>query len=262
MISDHLAITPDAAEPYPAPFYDPFTTLAWLAGQTERIELGTTVAIVPYRHPLHTARVTANIDQFSGGRLLVGAGIGWAQQEYQALGLPFERRGRMTDEYLEVITRSWREETLSFHGEFVSFDDVSTGPLPTRQPPLWVGGNSAAAIRRTVRFGDAWHPYNQRLPWLRDEGLPALRRAAEDAGRVTPDFAPRLPLLLTDGALDDDTRPAGQGTLDQVRRDVDELAELGATHVLFDTYPGTPAEMRPQAQDHRILDALAQHILG
>lgn len=261
MISDHVAITPDAAEPYPAPFYDPFTTLAWLAGQTERIELGTTVAIVPYRHPLHTARVTANLDQFSGGRLLFGAGIGWARQEYQALGLPFERRGRMTDEYLEVITRAWSEETLSYHGEFVSFDDVSTGPLPTRRPPLWVGGNGPAALRRAVRFGDAWHPYNQRLPWLRDEGLPALRRTAEEAGRAVPGFTPRLPLLLTDTELDDDTRLAGQGTLDQVRRDIDALAELGATHVLFDTYPGTPDEMRSQAADHRILDTLAAHIL-
>lgn len=261
MISDHVALTPDAAEPYPAPFYDPFTTLAWIAGQTERIELGTTVTIVPYRHPLHTARVTANIDQFSNGRLLVGAGVGWARQEYAALGLPFERRGRMTDEYLEVITRAWTEETLSFHGEFVSFDDVSTGPLPTRRPPLWVGGNGPAAIQRAVRFADAWHPYNQRLPWLRDEGLPALLHAAEDAGRAAPDFAPRLPLLLTDTALDDDTRLAGQGTLDQVRRDVDELSELGATHVLFDTYPGTPSEMRPQAADHQLLDTLAHHIL-
>ena len=129
MISDHVAVTRDVAEYYPAPFYDPFTTLAWLAGRTERIELGTTVAIVPYRHPLHTARVAANIDRFSGGRLILGVGVSWPRSEYAALGLPFERRGAIADEYLEVITRAWEQETLSFHGEHVSFDEVSTGPL-------------------------------------------------------------------------------------------------------------------------------------
>lgn len=261
MISDHVVVTPDVAEQYPAPFYDPFTTLAWLAGQTEQIELGTTVAIVPYRHPLHTARVAANIDRFSGGRLIVGVGVSWPRQEYAALGVPFHRRGAITDEYLEVITRAWTEPNLSFHGRFVSFDDAATGPLPVRRPPVWVGGASTAALRRTVRFGDAWHPLNQRLPWLRDEGLPALRGAAEDAGLAVPAFAPRLPLRLTDHPLDGDTRLAGQGTLDQVRRDLDDLAALGATHVLFDTYPGRPGEHRPPAEDQRMLDTLAAKIL-
>jgi probable F420-dependent oxidoreductase len=261
MISDHVAITPDVAEQYPAPFYDPFATLAWLAGQTERIELGTTVAIVPYRHPLHTARLAANIDRFSGGRFILGVGVSWPRQEYAALGLPFRARGAITDEYLEVITRAWTEETISFSGRFVSFEHVSTGPLPARRPPIWVGGGSDAAIRRTVRFGDAWHPLNQRLPWLREHGIPTLRRAAEAAGRPVPAFAPRLPLRLTDHPLDDDHRLAGQGSRDQVRRDLTELAELGATHVLFDTYPGSPGEMRPSADDQRLLDVLVDQVL-
>jgi probable F420-dependent oxidoreductase len=260
MISDHVAITPDVAEQYPAPFYDPFTTLAWLAGQTERIELGTTVAIVPYRHPLHTARIAANIDQMSGGRLILGVGVSWPRQEYAALGVPFHHRGAITDEYLEVITRAWSEPMISFDGTFVSFHDVATGPAPARRPPIWVGGASSAAIRRTVRFGDAWHPLNQTVPWLRDHGMPALRRAADAAGRPVPAFAPRLPLRLTDAPLDDDTRLAGQGTLDQVRRDLDDLAALGATHVLFDTYPGKPGELRAATQDQRMLDRLADCI--
>jgi len=262
MVSDHITVTPDVAEQYPAPLYDPFTTLSWLAGQTERIELGTTVAILPYRHPLHTARVAANVDQFSGGRLILGVGAGWARQEFAALGLPFHSRGAMTDEYLEVITRAWTEESFSFDGKFVSFVDASTGPLPVRRPPVWVGGASTAAIRRTVRFGDAWHPINQRIDWLRAEGLPALRRAAEAAERVTPAFAPRIPLLLTETELDEDTRIAGRGTLDQVRRDVDALTELGATHILFDTYPGAPDQARPIDADQRAFDTLAKHIVA
>ncbi len=261
MISDHVAITPDVAEQYPAPFYDPFATLAWLAGQTERIELGTTVAIVPYRHPLHTARLAANIDRFTGGRFILGVGVSWPRQEYAALGLPFHARGAMTDEYLEVITRAWTEETISLQGRFVSIDNVSTGPLPLRRPPIWVGGASKAAIRRSVRFGDAWHPLNQRMPWLREHGIPELRRAAETTGQPAPAFAPRLPLRLTDHSLDDENRLAGQGSQDQVRRDLNELAELGATHVLFDTYAGAPDQLRPIAEYHQQLDVLAEHIL-
>ena len=97
MVSDHVVITPDVAEQYPAPFYEPFTTLAWLAGVTERVRLGTTVLIVPYRHPLLVARMAANLNQLSGGRLVLGVGVGWARQEFAALDVEFGRRGRLTD---------------------------------------------------------------------------------------------------------------------------------------------------------------------
>lgn len=260
MISDHLAITPDVAERYPPPFYDPFATLAWLAGQVPRVELGTTVAIVPYRHPLHTARLAANIDQFSGGRFILGVGVSWARQEFAALGLPFSSRGAMTDEYLDVITRAWSDEHVSFTGRFVSFENVATGPLPRRRPPIWVGGNSGAAIRRAARFGDAWHPLNAPISWLREHGLPRLSRAAANVGRPVPQLAPRIVLHLTESALDDDERAVGQGDLRQIRGDIGELADLGATHVLFDTYSGNPAELRPVAKDLRVLDAVAEQV--
>jgi probable F420-dependent oxidoreductase len=260
MISDHVAVTEQVAQHYPAPFYDPFTTLAWLAGRTERIELGTTVTVLPFRHPL-TARAAANIDRFSGGRLILGVGVSWSRTEYAALGVPFEQRGAITDEYLDVVTRAWRHEKISHHGRFVSFDDVSTGPLPARTPPVWVGGLSRAAMRRAVRYGDAWHPLNQTLAWYRDEALPALRRTADEEGRPVPRFAPRLPLRLTGTPLEEEGRLAGQGTLGQVRRDVEELAGLGASHVLFDTYAGEPGLMRPQAEDERVLETVAAHLL-
>lgn len=262
MISDHVVVTQDVAEHYPGPFYDPFASLAWLSGRTERIELGTTVAVVPYRHPLHTARLAANIDRFSGGRFILGVGVSWSQPEYDALGLPFRCRGAMTDEYLDIITRSWSEEKLSYGGKFVSFEDVATGPLPHRKPPVWVGGASRAALRRAVRFGDAWHPVGAGTTWIRERGLPGLREAAEEAGRSQPALAPRLQLQLTASPLDDDDRTAGQGTPDQVSRDLDELAELGATHVLLDTYRGTPDQMRPDEEDQRALDALMARFRG
>ena len=137
---------------YPERFYEPFTTLAWLAARTTRIQLGTTVVIVPYRHPLLIERMTAQLQDFSGGRLVLGVGVGWARQEFAALGVPFERRGRLTDAFL--------------------------ASLPKEHPPIWVGGHSEAAIRRAGQFGDAWHPLNASLEWLAGEALPQLKEFA------------------------------------------------------------------------------------
>ncbi|MFI0421427.1 TIGR03619 family F420-dependent LLM class oxidoreductase [Spongiactinospora sp. 9N601] len=262
MISDHLAVTPDVAKQYPAPFYDPFTALAWLAGRTSRIALGTTVVVLPFRHPLEVARMAADIDEYSGGRLIFGIGVSWARREYAALGVPFERRGAITDEYLEVIRRCWTEDVVSFTGEHVAFEEVSVGSAAAgrRRPPIWVGGSSGAALRRTVRFGDAWHPLNLR-PAQIHEKLPALRAMAVEAGRPVPAFAPRLPLRVTGSPLPEDERLAGQGTLGQIHGDLLALADLGAGHVLFDTYQGTPAEMRPPEEDRRMLRTVAGAIL-
>lgn len=263
LISDHIAVTPDVAEPYPAPFYDPFTTLSWFAGMTERIELGTTVTVLPYRNPLLTARVAANIDRFSDGRMILGVGVGWAEREYEALGLPFDKRGAITDEHLAAIHCLWGRDTASFDGEYVSFHDVSTGPRPVRSPhpPIWVGGASRAAIRRAVRYGTAWHPVFPTLDWLRSEGLPALRETAQREQRATPAFVPRIPVLLTDEPLEDEKRWPGEGTLDQIRSDLHAFAELGAEYVLLDTYRGTPDQLAEPEQDQRTLELLAEHVL-
>ncbi|MQA96066.1 MAG: TIGR03619 family F420-dependent LLM class oxidoreductase [Streptosporangiales bacterium] len=254
LISDHVAVTPDVAEQYPAPFQDPFALLAWLAGTTSRIELGTGVLIVPYRHPLLIARMAAGIDRLSGGRMILGVGVGWARQEFAALGVPYERRGARTDEYLDAIVDHWTHDSITKKGQFVAYEQVATAPAPARQPypPIWVGGASPAAIGRAARIGDAWHPLNVRIDWLRDTGLPALRTASESTGRPVPALAPRIPLRLTDAPLGDDRLP-GQGTLEQVLDDLDALAALGATHVQFDTYGGNPASLRPPSEDQRDL---------
>jgi len=148
MVGDHVAITPDVQGRYPAPFHDPFTTLAWVAGITRRVELGFTVIVLPYRHPLETARMAANLDRLSGGRLIFGIGVGWARQEFEVLGLPFEQRGAMTDDYIAAIKAAWTQDVASHHGRFVSFKDVHTAPRPIRtpHPPVWVGGSSDAAL--------------------------------------------------------------------------------------------------------------------
>ncbi|GLW10866.1 F420-dependent oxidoreductase [Microtetraspora sp. NBRC 13810] len=242
MVSDHVVVTPDVAEQYPAPFYEPFTALSWLAGITTRIRLGTTVLIVPYRHPLLTARMAANLQQLSGGRLVLGVGVGWARQEFEALGVPFGRRGALTDEHLRAMRRAWADE-----------DDYRSGRIP-----LWVGGGSDAALRRAVLLGDAWHPLRFTLPWLR-ERVDRLRAAADELGRPVPALAPRILLRLTDAPVTGADRRAGEGTLDQVAEDLRQLRLLGAESVVLDPFIGDPDETNHPETAWRMLATVAAH---
>jgi probable F420-dependent oxidoreductase len=262
MVSDHVTLTDDVAGEYPAPFYDCFTTLAWMAALTSRIELGSTVVILPYRHPLQTARMAAGIDRFCDGRFVLGVGSGWAEQEFQAVGASFDQRGAVTDEYLQAIKQLWTGDLVSFAGRHVSFDRIHTGPRPVRDPhpPIWVGGASPAAIRRAGRYGDAWHPIRKSPQWLRETGLPRLRAAADAAGRPVPALCPRIQLRLTAGPLDQAGRGPGEGSLDQIRADLAGYAELGAEYVIFDTYFGVDRP-RSDDEDWQLLRLLADQVL-
>ena len=262
MISDHIALTPDVRERYPEPFYDPFVALSWLAGQTHALALGTTVCVLPYRSPLQVARMVANLDQLSGGRFIFGVGLGGVELEFAALGVPYHRRGACADDYLAAMKVLWTNDVASYQGEFVSFDEV-TGPRPVQQPhpPIWVGGRSDAALRRAVRFGDGWHPNRFTLGWLRDTGLPRLRQMAQEAGRTTPDLCPRIRMRLTEGPLPEDGRMPGEGSLEQVRRDLYELQELDARHVLLDWYSGDLEATRHHETGWRMLSVLAEQVL-
>ncbi len=263
MLSDHVAITPQVQADYPAPFYDPFLSLSWIAGQTSALELGTTVIILPYRHPLLTARLAATLDRFSQGSFILGVGIGWARDEFEALGVPFRRRGALSNEYLEAIRECWTNPVAAYKGQFVSFEDVHTGPPPLRQPgpPVWVGGSSEAALRRAVRLGDAWHPYLKRSGWLREQGLPRLRQIAAEEGKPVPALCPRLGLRLTDTPLPEPRRVAGQGTLEQIRADLAALEALGAPYLLLDTYNGDPRQTLNPEKDWELLELLASEVL-
>ncbi|MGW5860568.1 TIGR03619 family F420-dependent LLM class oxidoreductase [Streptomyces sp. NPDC055239] len=231
MMSDHVAITPDVAEQYPAPFYEPFTTLAWMAGITTGIKLGTTVLITPYRHPLLVARMAANLHQLSGGRLILGVGVGWAREEFEALGVPFERRGALTDDHLRTLRAAWENEA-----------DYRSGQIP-----IWIGGNSDAAMRRAVRFGAPWHPLRFTMPWFRD-ALVRLKGISARLDRPVPALAPRIRLGLTEKPVDHPDRRAGEGTVEQLFEDIDELRLAGADTVLLDPYHGDPNEtLRPEA---------------
>jgi alkanesulfonate monooxygenase SsuD/methylene tetrahydromethanopterin reductase-like flavin-dependent oxidoreductase (luciferase family) len=245
MVSDHIAVTPDVAEQYPAPFYEPFTTLSWLAGLTRGIRLGTTVLIVPYRHPLLVARMAANLNDLSGGRLVLGVGVGWAREEFGALGVPFRDRGRLTDEYLLAIRAAWQDET-----------DYRSGHIP-----LWIGGNSDAALRRAVRLGDAWHPLRFTPGWMA-EAAGRLTACAADQGRPAPALMPRIALRLTEApvtaSISGGDRLAGHGTIDQIMADLGQLRSLGADTVVLDPFNGDHRETTQPERAWRTLATVAE----
>jgi alkanesulfonate monooxygenase SsuD/methylene tetrahydromethanopterin reductase-like flavin-dependent oxidoreductase (luciferase family) len=240
MVSDHVAVTPDVAGQYPPPFYEPFTTLSWLAGQTRDIQLGTTVLVVPYRHPLLMARMAANLNDLSGGRLVLGVGVGWAEQEFAALGVPFRQRGRLTDEYLLAMRAAWQDQ-----------HDYRSGPIP-----IWVGGNSDAALQRAVRLGDTWHPLRFTPDWI-ETAVSRLRSAPAAPGRRPPAFTPRIALRLTAAPATGAERLAGHGTLEQIAGDLEQLRALGAEAVILDPFNGDLDEIRHPEQAWRTLAAVA-----
>jgi probable F420-dependent oxidoreductase len=260
-ISDHVALTPAVRQRYPEPFYDPFVTLAWLAGQTKRVQLGTSVCVLPYRHPALTARLTANIDRLSGGRLILGVGVGNAQDEFEALGVPFHRRGQLANECLSAILALWSgSPTVSLEGRLISFKDISSCvPLQQPHPPIWVGGASESALRRAVRFGQGWHPNLRSLSMAR-AGLAGLSEIAASEERAVPAFCPRIRLDVRAESLPEDRQP-GAGSLDQVRADIEGLAALGAEHVILDWFSGDIEATRNHEHGWRMLALLADEVI-
>ena len=263
-MSDHVAITPSVAPRYPEPFFDALTTLSWLAGQTARIDLGTTVIVLPYRHPILLARQIANVDHLSGGRFIFGVGIGNAVDEFGALGVPHNRRGAWSDDMLDAITALWTGvEEVTHRGRYISFERVSA--IHTRQqphPPIWVGGNSESAIRRAVRIGAAWHPINQSVATLRDRWLPLLHQEAERAGTPAPTLNPRIRLNITSAPIAEEERAPGTGTLEQIRDDLAGLDALGAQYVVLDWYNGPDLEgTRNHERAFAMLATLSEQVL-
>ncbi|MBF6590536.1 MAG: LLM class F420-dependent oxidoreductase [Ktedonobacterales bacterium] len=217
------------------PFLDSLTCLAFLAGCTERITLGISVLVLPYRHPLYWARVAASIEQLSRGRLIMGVGVGWMAEEFAAQGVPFADRGRMTDEQLEIVTRLWSEEHISYDGRFYQFADVAFYPKPLQQPriPLWVGGEGTAAQRRTATYGDAWFPYFVEItPAELRAGYEQTLRLARAGGR-DPDqiqLACCRPIEVTRASVPQDARHL-RGTPEQLVEALSSYRAIGVTHL-------------------------------
>ena len=154
--TEHIIVGPEGVDPY-GRVYAPLVTLAWIAGWTERIGLGTSIVLVPLHHPIELAKDVATLQELSSGRVTLGVGVGWHSDEFEFMGIPFEGRGRRADEALRVMRALWNGER-DFEGEHWSFHDATSEPLPSPRPQVWVGGSSPRAIRRARELGDAWHP--------------------------------------------------------------------------------------------------------
>ena len=208
--------------------------------------------------------MTGNIDQLSGGRLIFGVGVGWAETEFDVFGVPFHR-GAMTDDYLAALKVLWTNEVASCQGPLVSFSDVTIAPRPVQapHPPIWVGGSSDRSLRRAVRFGQAWHPIGVRVDWLRDRALPRLRELAEAEGQPVPALCPRIWCRLTDSPLPEDERVAGEGSIDQVHGDLKAIQNLGAEYVLPDSKRNSPSADSPRHHEEawRTLTTLAEQVI-
>ena len=223
---------------------DVLGALCFLAGLTKRVRLLPSVLVVPYRPAVVTAKMLATVDVLSGGRLIAGVGVGWMAEEFPPLGAPpFNRRGAVTDEYLAACRALWEEEAPSAAGAHVAFQELMFRPKPVQpRVPVWVGGESAAALRRTVRFGDAWYPasHNQETPFDTPArlaaGMAGLARAAEAQGRDPAGIDTALlwfkPVEWTAQSGADGARRPFTGTGAQLFEDAAAFAATGAKHLV------------------------------
>jgi probable F420-dependent oxidoreductase len=217
-VSDHLCIPPDQTEGSGGRYLDVLAALAWLAGITNRIRIGTSVLVLPYRPAVLTAKQIATIQELSGGRMILGVGVGWMKPEFDALGVDLRKRGAIATETLRVIRHLFDgTEPHAYSGEAVRFPAFVFEPHPAR-PPIWVGGNGPHALRRVVEFGDGWHPMlhaTQLKPAVED-----LKAKMAAAGRPAPEIVVRRALKLDDPA--------------DARARIDAEREAGATYFILD----------------------------
>lgn len=243
------------------PFFDSMACLSFLAGRTEKVRLGISVLVLPYRHPLYWARLATTIDHLSRGRLIMGVGVGWMREEFEALGMPYRDRGRMTDEQLEAVRLLLSEEHCTFEGKHYSFSDVSFHPKAL-QPhlPIWVGGEGRPARRRAGRHGDAWFPYFVEItPRELRQAHDDVRSAARDAGR-DPDAVALTccsAVEVTDADVTQDPRRL-RGSPRQLVEALRHYERVGVQHValqfMVPRWPDRLAQMEQFAEE--VLPAL------
>lgn len=240
--TDHIVVPTDLEIIYREDMLECLTVLAYAAAVTQRVKLGTSVVILPYRNPLVVAKELATVDVLSGGRVIFGAAVGWMEGEFAALGAPFHERGRYSDEALRIIKELWTSEKPSFQGRYYNFSGLAFSPRPLQRPhpPIWIGGISEAAMRRAVAFGDAWH-LTRTPPEQAQEQALRLRQASAAAGREKP---PALTMRVNVG-MDGGGSNLVQGTAEEVATAMGRYDTAGVTHValMFDA-AGAAATIR------------------
>ncbi|HKE78094.1 MAG TPA: LLM class F420-dependent oxidoreductase [Solirubrobacteraceae bacterium] len=245
--NDHVVMpsAPDGAEAEPAyaaaygqqrgqNIYDPLITLAYLAAATDRVLLGTSVYLLPLRHPIVAAKQVVSLDGLSGGRFVFGVGVGWLEGEFEAVGVPYRQRGRRTDEAIAVFKALCAGDSVAFLPE----------PVQRPHPPLWIGGRSDAAMRRAARSGDAWHPSHLTTDELRQR-IPQLHAECERAGRAPDDVAvaTRRKVLRSSSAPEGERDRVLHGDPSAIAETVAELEQVGVSHLIVELPGSSEAEL-------------------
>jgi len=254
-ISDHIMVPRNLESKYPytdtgefpagtqAAWLEQLATTAWIAALTKKLRFVLSVMVVPHRPAVLTAKLLSTIDFLSKGRLTLGIGVGWCREEFEAIGAaPFDDRGAVTDEWVAACHELWTADLPRFDGKYVKFDDVSFLPKPPQQPiPIWVGGESAPALRRTMRYAQGWYPVgtNPQFPMNTvsrfKAGLARVRGFAERGGRDPSQITVALRVLAGPngkprGSIDGEAEMFTGGDADWVG-DIQALAELGVSAV-------------------------------
>jgi probable F420-dependent oxidoreductase len=256
-ISDHVVIPRDMEAKYPysdtgefpgragGDRHEQLTAVTFVAAKTEKLRLVTSVTVVPHRPPVLTAKIISTIDVLSEGRFTWGIGVGWCREEFEAIGTePFNERGAVTDETIAVCRELWTNENPSFSGKYANFSNVFFQPRPVqKQVPIWVGGESGPAMRRTARLGDAWYPIGtnprNRLDTLKRlaAGIERLRSMTRDAGRDPSEVGVSYRFSQFGRAIperaDNGDRRLGSGDNAAIASDLRSLRDLGIIAVDF-----------------------------
>lgn len=263
-VTDHLVIPVEYRSPYPYhpsgrmaagpddSFFEPLSLVSFLAGRTSRIRLGISVMVAPYRNPVVTAKQLACMDVLSGGRMVLGLGVGWMAEEFAAVDARyFAARGPVTDEIIEIFRRIWRDQPASFQGKHYAFEPIGVMPKPHQAGgiPIIIGGISRAAIRRAARLGDGWQPFKL----TPEELAPSYAYFTEQAKQHGRDPAGltvsmRFGLRLSNGPVErksaEEPWKVLVGTVDQVTADLEVYQKMGVTEAVFDFRTCRPEEMR------------------
>ncbi len=229
------------SRPADEPFLETMTLLGYLAACSETVKLGSTVIILPYRNPVVQAKMFASLDVLTNGRMICGVGVGWLEKEFEILGVPYAGRGPMTDEFLEIFIALWTQPEPVFHGRFYHVEGIQFYPKPIQKPhiPIWVGGHTRRALRRTAKYGDCWHTTRQ-TPDFVAQNLPYLHRQIEEAGRdpASVSISLKRSLHFTDMGLGEGSsvRSGGAiiGTTQEIIDDVHYCRELGIDQLTYD----------------------------
>jgi probable F420-dependent oxidoreductase len=232
-VCDHVAIPRPLAQAMGTTWYDTWTTLGFLAGVTSRVRLMSHVSVLPYRHPLMTAKAVCTLDTISNGRVILGVGAGHAADEFAALGLDFSQRGEVLDEAIDAVRAALVDEFPSHDGKRWSFKDVGVGPRPVQQPrpPIWVGGSAPPSLRRAAEKGDGWLPQGTPRAQM-PEQIATIRALREKAGITEPiEIGVVTEMLYVGDASWDVGERTISGAADHIAERLREFGEMGVSHL-------------------------------